>query len=50
MDSLLVDPSRADLRKRLSLEAVQYVNGFRKPNMDRPVCIPPIVLDDLENP
>ena len=50
MDSLLIDPGRADSGRRLFLEAVQHINSFREPNgIDRPVGIPPVVLDDLEN-
>jgi hypothetical protein len=50
MDSLLVDPGRADSGRRFLLEAVQHVNGFLEPHgIDRPVCVPPVVLDDLEN-
>lgn len=50
MDSLLVNPGRTNSGRRLFLEAVQYVNGFRKPNgIDCPVRVPPVVLNDLEN-
>jgi len=50
MDPPRIDPGRTNSRRRLFLEAVLHIYGFRESDrIDRPIRIPPVVLDDLEN-